>query len=179
MSHSERLNQMTSLGSPQGHELADRHDSLLNSIEKELKGQSKLHTRLSYVLPAEDVRDIHHRIKQAFENRAGILRSQLEKAIQRKGSKDNIKTLIDLFQINKLKDLATNLTPAMVETIQQILEEARTQVVKSQALNRLIDQFPAVSMDDLDKFISELRKLLEKEFQEKTQKDKKILLSFK
>jgi len=75
--------------------------------------------------------------------------------------------------------VATNLTPAIIETIQKILEEARTQVVRSRVLEQLADQFPAVGREDLDKFLNELKKLLEKEFADKTQEGKKILLTFK
>jgi len=173
-----QLNQITNLGPPQGHDLANRHESLLNSIEKELTGESNLHRSLSYSPPENDVKDIHNKIKQAFENRAAILRGQLEKAIQEKG-KDQLKTLLHLIQINKLPEVATNLTPAIIETIQKILEEARTQVVRSRALEQLAEQFPAVGRDDLDKFLNELKKLLEKEFADKTQEGKKILLTFK
>jgi DNA-binding phage protein len=133
---------------------------------------------LSYSPPENDVKDIHNKIKQAFENRAAILRGQLEKAIQAKG-KDQLKTLLHLIQINKLPEVATNLTPAIIETIQKILEEARTQVVRSRALEQLAEQFPAVGREDLEKFLNELRKLLEKEFADKTQEGKKILLTFK
>jgi hypothetical protein len=173
-----QLNQITTLGPTQGHDLANRLENLLNSIGEELTGESNLHRSLSYSPPENEVKDIHNKIKQAFENRAAILRGQLEKAIQEKG-KDQLKTLLHLIQINKLPEVATNLTPAIIETIQKILEEARTQVVRSRVLEQLAEQFPAVGREDLDKFLNELKKLLEKEFADKTQEGKKILLTFK
>jgi hypothetical protein len=173
-----QLNQLTTLGLPQGHDLADRLEKLSNSIEKEMTGGAQLHQSLSYMPPEEEAKDIHQKIKQAFENRVAILRSQLEKAIQQK-DEDQLKTLLDLIQINKLQGIATNLTPAIIETIKKIFDKARTQVVRSSALDQLIEQFPAVGREDLDKFISELKKLLEKEFVDKTKEGKRILLTFK
>jgi hypothetical protein len=173
-----QLNQITTLGPPQGHDLANRLENLLNNIEKELTGESNLHRSLSYSPPENEVRDISNKIKEAFENRAAILRGQLEKVIQEKG-KDQLKTLLHLIQINKLPDVATNLSPAIIGTIQKILEEARTQVVRSRVLEQVAEQFPAVGKEDLDKFITELKKLLEKEFADKTQEGKKIVLTFK
>lgn len=172
-----QLNQLTTLGPPQGHELAGRFESLLARIEVELTGKSTQHHALSYTPPEEETKEIHQRIKQAFENRLAVLHSQLEKVIQGKG-KDNIKTLLDLIQIKKLQEVAATLTPAIIETIQKILDEARTQVVRSRALETLAEQFPAVGKEDLDKFVSELRTLLEKEF-EKSKEGKIVILTFK
>jgi predicted transcriptional regulator len=173
-----QLNQITTLGPPQGHDLASRLENLLNSVERELTGESNLHRSLSYNPPENEIRDIHNKIKEVFENRAAILRGQLEKVIQEKG-KDQLKTLVHLIQINKLSEVATNLSPAIIGTIQKILEEARTQVVRSRVLEQVAEQFPAVGREDLDKFITELKTLLEKEFADKTQEGKKIILTFK
>jgi predicted transcriptional regulator len=172
-----QLNQLATLGPPQGHDLASRFDNLMDRVDAELSGKSALHQSLSYIPPEAEAKEIHLKIKQAFENRLTILHSQLEKVIQGK-KEDNIKTLLDLIQIRKLQEVATTLTPAIIETIQKILDEARTQVVRSLALETLAEQFPAVGKEDLDKFVGELRKLLEKEF-EKTQGGKIILLTFK
>ena len=55
----------------------------------------------------------------------------------------------------------------------------RTQVVKSSAFERVKEKFSVIAEEDIEKFISELRDLLKKEFQKKRKKDKKILLTFK
>jgi len=172
-----QLNQLTTLGPPQGYDLAGRFESLTDRINAELSGKSIQHRALSYIPPEDETKEMHQRIKQAFENRLAILHSQLEKVIQGKG-KDNIKTLLDLIQIKKLKEVAATLTPAIIETIQKILDEARTQVVRSHALETLAEQFPAVGKEDLDKFVGELRTLLEKEF-EKSKEGKIVILTFK
>lgn len=172
-----QLNQLTTLGPPQGHDLAGRFENLMERLEAELSGKSALHHALSYVPPEEETKEMQLRIKQAFENRLAVLHSQLEKVIQGKG-KDNIKTLLDLIQIKKLQEAAATLTPAIIETIQKILDEARTQVVRSRALETLAEQFPAVGKEDLDKFVGELRTLLEKEF-EKSKEGKIVILTFK
>ncbi len=173
-----QVNQLTTLGPAQGHDLANRLDKLLDSVEKELSGASTHHRSLSYEPPKEEALEIHQTSKQAFENRVSLLRSQLEKAIQDK-SEDKIKTLLDLLQLNELHKAATTITPAMIQTIREILDKARTQVVKSHTLEHMADRFPAVSREDIDKFIAELRKLLEKEFADKKQEGKIILLSFR
>ncbi|MEM2112308.1 MAG: hypothetical protein QXX08_10620, partial [Candidatus Bathyarchaeia archaeon] len=173
-----KLNQITMLGPPLGDDLADRLDHLLNSIEKELTGESNLHQRLSYSPPEKETKEIQQKVKEVFEKRVAILRSQLEKVIKEKGG-DNIKVLIDLLQLDKLQETAKNLTPATIDTIQKILEEARTQVVHSRALEQLAEQFPAIGREDLNRFLNELKRLLEKEFSEKTQEGKRILLTFK
>jgi hypothetical protein len=173
-----KLNQIDALGPAQGHELADQFDSLLNSIERELSGESRGHERLSYSPPEQEVKDIHQVIQRTFEKRVNLLRSQLEKAVQEKGKGDNLKTLLELLQLNKLYEVSKNLTPVIIETIKKLLEEANTRVIRSRALDRLLDQFPALGVEDMDKFLKELRKLLESEFK-KEEKGKKILLSFK
>jgi len=172
------LNQLATLGSPQGHELADILEKLTNQVDKELTGGSTLHRGLSYKAPEEEAKDIQKKIRQAFENRSGILRSQLEKVIQGK-KQDQLKTLIDLIQISKLQEFAASLTPAIIETIRKILEEARTQVERTRALQTIADKFPTVGEEDIDQFLTELRQLLQKEFKEKAKAGKKILLSLK
>jgi hypothetical protein len=172
------LNQLATLGPPQGHDLADTLEKLTNQVDKELTGGSTLHRGLSYKPPDVEAKDIRKRIRQTFENRSGILRSQLEKVIQDK-KQDQIKTLIDLIQISKLREFAASLTPAIIETIRKILEEARTQVERTRVLQTISDKFPTVGEEDLDQFLTELRQLLQKEFKEKAQKGKKILLSLK
>ena len=156
-----KLNKVDALGPAQGHELADRFDSFLNSIEKELTGESKRHERLSYNPPEQEVKDIHQRIQRIFEKRVNLLRNQLEKAIQEQGKGDNLKTLLELLQLNKLYEVSKNLTPTIIETIKKILEEAQTKIIRSRAMDRLLDQFPALSEDDVEKFLNELRKMLE------------------
>lgn len=172
------LNQLATLGPPQGHELADLLEKLANQIDKELTGLSTLHRALSYIPPEEDVKEIQSKVRKTFENRAGILRSQLEKVIQGK-EQDQIKTLIDLIQISKLQEFAASLTPAIIETIQKILEGARTQVERTRVLETIAERFPTVGEDDLDKFLEALRLLLQKEFKEKAKSGKKILLTLK
>jgi len=172
------LNQLATLGPPQGHELADILEKLTNQVDKELTGGSTLHRGLSYKPPEEEAKDIQKKIRQAFENRSGILRSQLEKVIQGK-KQDQIKTLVDLIQISKLQEFAASLTPAIIDTIRKILEEARTQVERTRALQTIADTFPTVGEEDLDQFLTALRQLLQKEFKEKAKAGKKILLSLK
>jgi hypothetical protein len=172
------LNQLATLGPPQGHELADFLEKISIQIEKELIGSSTLHRGLSYAPPEEDVKEIQNKIRKTFENRAGILRSQLEKVIQGK-EQDQIKTLIDLIQVSKLQEFAASLTPAIIETIQKILEGARTQVERTRVLETIADRFPTVGEEDLDKFLEALRLLLLKEFKEKAKTGKKILLTLK
>jgi len=174
-----KLNKVDALGPPQGHELADQFDSLLNSIENELTGESKRHERLSYSPPEQEVKDLHQRIQRTFEKRVNLLRSQLEKAVQEKGKGDNLKTLLELLQLNKLYEVSKNLTPAIIETIMKILEEAQTKIIRSRALGRLLDQFPALSEEDMDEFLKALRKLLENEFTQRGEEGKRILLTFK
>lgn len=126
-----QLNQLTTLGPSQGQDLANHLDALMEKVDGEIIGRSSLHKMLSYKPPEEEIKDLQNRIKQAFENRVTVLRSQLEKAVKNKGE-DNIKTLLNLLQINKLQEVATKLTPAILETIQKILDEVRTQVLRSQ-----------------------------------------------
>jgi len=172
------LNQLATLGPTQGHDLADTLEQLTNQVDKELTGGSKLHRGLSYKPPEEEAKEIQKRIRQTFENRSSILRSQLEKVIQGK-KQDQLKTLIDLIQISKLQEFAASLTPAIIETIRKILEEAHTQVERSRALQAIADKFPTVGEEDIDQFLTELRQLLQKEFKEKAKQGKKILLSLK
>jgi hypothetical protein len=174
-----KLNKIDALGPAQGHEIADQFDSLVNNIENEISGKSKRHERLSYKLPEQDVKDLHQRIQKTFEKRMNLLRSQLEKAVQEKGEGDNLKTLLELLQLNKLYEVSKSLTPTIIETIKKILEEAQTKIIRSRALVRLLDQFPALSKEDMDEFIQELRKILENEFKQKSEEGKKILLTFK
>ena len=174
-----KLNKIDALGPVQGHELADQFDSLVNNIESELSGESKHHERLSYNLPEKDVKDLRQRIQRTFEKRVNLLRSQLEKAVQEKGKGDNLKTLLELLQLNKLYEVSKNLTPAIIETIKKILEEAQTKIIRSRALDRLLDQFPALSKEDMDEFINELRKTIDNEFKQKSEEGKRILLTFK
>lgn len=174
-----RLNEIDALGPPQGHDLADQFDFLSNKIEKELAGKSKLHEKLSYSPPEQEVQALNQRIQQTFEKRVNLLRTQIEKAVQEKGKGDNLKTLLELLQLNKLYEVSRNLTPAIIETIKKILEEARTKVIRSRAIDRLLDQFPALSREDMDEFLNELRKLLEKEFEQRSEKGKRILLTLK
>jgi hypothetical protein len=173
------LNRIDALGPVQGHELADQFDSLLNVIERELSGESRRHERLSYTPPEPEVKDLHQRIQRTFEKRVNLLRSQLEKAVQEKGQGDNIKTLLELLQLNKFYDVSKKLTPAIIETVKSILAESQTKIVRSSAINRLLDQFPALSKEDVDEFVTELRNLLNSEFKTKDEEGKKILLSFK
>ncbi|MBC8466701.1 MAG: hypothetical protein H8D55_02570 [Deltaproteobacteria bacterium] len=174
-----KLNKVDALGPTQGHELADQFESLLNSIETELTGESKRHERLSYSPPEQDVKDLHQRIQRTFENRVNLLRSQLEKAVQAKGKGDNLKTLLELLQLNKLNEVSKNLTPTIIETIKKILKEAQTKIIRSRAIDRLLGQFPALSKDDMDEFIKELRKTIENEFKKHIEEGKSILLTFK
>jgi energy-coupling factor transporter ATP-binding protein EcfA2 len=172
------LNQLATLGPTQGHDLADTLEQLTNQVDKELTGGSKLHRGLSYKPPEEEAKEIQKRIRQTFENRSSILRSQLEKVIQGK-KQDQVKTLIDLIQISKSQEFAASLTPAIIETIRKILEEAHTQVERTRALQAIADKFPTVGEEDIDQFLTELRQLLQKEFKEKAKQGKKILLSLK
>jgi len=172
------LNELATLGPPQGHDLADTLEKLTNQAEKELTGGSLLHRGLSFKPPEDEAKEIQKKIRQTFENPAGILRSQLEKVIQGK-KQDQIKTLVELIQISKLQEFAASLTPAIIETIKKILEEARTQVERTRALQTITDKFPTVGEEDLDQFLTALRQLLQKEFKEKAKEGKKILLSLK
>jgi len=172
------LNELTTLGPSQGHDLVDSLDKLSTQVEKELTGASTLHRALSYKPPEEESKDIQKIIRQTIENRAGILRSQLEKVIQGK-EQDQIKSLIELIHINKLQEFVASLTPAIIETIKKILEEARTQVERTRALQIITDKFPTVGEEDIDQFLSSLRQLLQKEFKDKAKDGKKILLSLK
>jgi len=172
------LNQITTLGPPQGHDLADLLEKISNQVDKELTGVSTLHHGLSYKPPEEDAKDIQKKIRQTLENRADILRSQLEKVIQGK-KQDQIKTLLDLIKNNNLQKFSTTLTPTIIETIQKILEEARTQVERTMALHTIADKYPTVGEEDLEQFLTTLRQLLEKEFKEKAKSGKKIILSLK
>ncbi len=172
------LNELATLGLPQGHDQADTLEKLTNQVEKELTGGSLLHRGLSFKPPEDEAKEIQKKIRQTFENRAGILRSQLEKVIQGK-KQDQIKTLVELIQISKLQEFAASLTPAIIETIKKILEEARTQVERTRALQTITDKFPTVGEEDIDQFLMALRQLLQKEFKEKAKEGKKILLSLK
>jgi len=172
------LNELTTLGPSQGHDLADTLDKLSTQVEKELTGASTLHRALSYKPPEEESKDIQKRIRQTVESRAGILRSQLEKVIQGK-EQDQIKTLLELIQINKLQEFFASLTPAIIETIRKILEEAQTQVERTRALQIITDKFPTVGEEEIDQFLASLRQLLQKEFKDKAKDGKKILLSLK
>ena len=174
-----KLNKIDALGAPQGHDLADQFDSLSNNIEKELAGESRLHEKLSYIPPEQEVQELNQRIQRTFEKRVNLLRSQIEKAVQEKAGGDNLKTLLELLQLNKLYEVSKNLTPAIIETIKKILEEAQTKVIRSRAIDRLLEQFPALSKEEMDEFLNELRKLLEKEFEQRSEQGKRILLSLK
>jgi len=94
-------------------------------------------------------------------------------------NKDDIKTLLDLLQLNKLNDVAANLTPAVIETIQKILDDANTQVIKTRVIDRITSDFSVLAQSDIDRFLAQLRSLLEREFAEQKKEGKKILLSFK
>ncbi len=174
-----KLNKIDALGPPQGFDLADRFDTVLNSIEKEVTGESKRHEKLSYEAPEQEAKDLHQQIQRTFEKRVNLLRSQLEKAIQEKGKGDDLKTLLELLQLNRLYEVSTNLTPSIVETIKKILEEAQTQVIRSRAFDRVSEQFPALSREEIGDFLAQLRKVLENEFAQRGEEGKRILLTFK
>lgn len=174
-----QLNKLERLGPPQGHDLADQMEKLTRDVEAEISGGSKRHGELSYVSPQKETNEIDQSIRSAFENRVRILRNQLEKAIQESEKDDDVKTLMRLIQLTKLIEIAKNLSPAMLETIRKILEKAQTQVVRSYALDQITQQFAAIGPEELDIFLAEMKKLLEKDFREKGKKGKKIILSFK
>jgi uncharacterized membrane protein YheB (UPF0754 family) len=174
-----KLNKIDALGPAQGHDLAEHFESISNGIEKELKGESKLHEKLSYKSPEEEVKDLQQRIERTFRKRVNLLQNQLEMALQGQEKRDDLKTLLELFHSNKLDEVSKNLTPEIIETIKKVLEEARTQIIRSYALDEILEKFPALSKDEMDDFLEELRKLLESEFAQKGEEGKKILLSFK
>ncbi len=167
------------IGPPQGHDLADTYDNLRRTVDRELSGESSEHHKLSYVPPEDEAEQLRKRTQGILSTRLSVLRGQLEKVIQERWNTDNIKTLLDLLQLNKLHDVAANLTPAVIETIQKILDEANTQVVRTKAIERITNDFSVLAQGDIDRFLSQLRVLLEKEFAEKNKEGKKILLSFK
>ncbi|MFX0196226.1 MAG: hypothetical protein ACFFCW_08900 [Candidatus Hodarchaeota archaeon] len=174
-----KLNEIDALGPAQGHEFADHFESIFNRVEKEFSGESKLYQKLSYEPPEEEVKELHQRIRGTFEKRVNLLRSQLEMALQGQEKRDDLETLLELLHSNKLDEVSKNLTPDIIETIKNVLEEARTQIIRSYALDQVLEQFPALSKDKMDDFLKELRKLLESEFAQKGEEGKKILLSFK
>jgi len=174
-----QLNKLERLGAPQGHELANQLEKLAQDVEAEISGQSKRHMELSYISPKKELDELESGIRSAFENRTRILRSQLEKAIQEKEKDDDVKTLVRLIQLTNLAEISKKLSPAMLETIKKILEKAQTQVVRSYVLDQITQQFAAIGLEELDTFIAEIKKLLEKDFREKVKKGKKIILSFK
>ncbi len=173
-----KLNQILTIGPPQGHDLADAYDNLRKTVDRELSGESSEHHKLSYVPPENEAEQLRKRIQGILSTRLNVLRGQLEKVIQER-NKDDIKTLLELLQLNRLSNVATNLTPEVIETIQKILDEANTQVIKTRVLDRITNEFSVLAQGDIDRFLAQLRNLLEKEFAEQKKEGKKILLSFK
>ncbi|OQB75412.1 MAG: hypothetical protein BWX92_02642 [Deltaproteobacteria bacterium ADurb.Bin135] len=173
-----KLNQILTIGPPQGHDLADAYDALRKSVDRELSGESTEHHKLSYVPPKDEAEQLRKRTQGILSNRLSVLRGQLEKVIQER-NKDDIKTLLDLLQLNKLNNVAANLTPAVIETMQKILDDANTQVIKTRVIDCITSDFSVLAQGDIDRFLDQLRNLLEKEFTEQKKEGKKILLSFK
>lgn len=174
-----KLNQVGTIGPPQGHDLADVYENLRMAVGCELSGESKEHHKLSYLPPMADAEQLRKKTQAVLSARVSILRGQLEKVIQERG-KDDVKTLLNLLQLNKLHNVAANLTPVVIETIQKILDDANTQVVKTRVIERVTSDFPVLEQGDIDKFLAQLRSLLEKDFAEqKKGGGKRILLSFK
>jgi hypothetical protein len=179
MSGLGNLNTLEMLGPPQGHDLADRLEKLVQEVEAEISGRSKRHAELPYVPPQEEFDEIQREISVSFENRVRILRSQLEKAIRGSDKGDDIKTLLQLIQVSKLSEVSKNLSPAILETIRKILEKAQTLVVRSYALEQITKQFAAIGPEELDIFLAEIRRLIEKDFKAEEKEGKKVILSFK
>ncbi len=173
-----KLNQILTIGPPQGHDLADAYDKLCKIVDRELSGESTEHHKLSYVPPEDEAAKLRKTTQGILSNRLNVLRGQLEKVIQER-NKDDVKTLLDLLQLNKLNDVAANLTPAVIETIQKILDDANTQVIKTRVIDRITSDFSVLAQSDIDRFLAQLRSLLEREFAEQKKEGKKILLSFK
>ena len=173
-----KLNQILTIGPPQGHDLADTYDTLRKIVDRELSGESTEHHKLSYVPPEDESEQLRKRIQGILSTRLSVLRGQLEKVIQER-NKDDIKTLLDLLQLNKLNNVAANLTPAVIETMQKILDDANTQVIKTRVIDRITGDFSVLAQGDIDRFLAELRNLLEEEFAKQKKEGKKILLSFK
>jgi hypothetical protein len=130
------------------------------------------------VPPEDESEQLRKRIQGILSTRLSVLRGQLEKVIQER-NKDDIKTLLDLLQLNKLNNVAANLTPAVIETMQKILDDANTQVIKTRVIDRITGDFSVLAQGDIDRFLAELRNLLEEEFAKQKKEGKKILLSFK
>lgn len=174
-----QLNKIESLGPQQGGHLPVQFSEILLLIDKELSGESIKHKGLSYCLPENDVSEIKEKIQKTFESRTNILRGQLEKAIKEGAKEDHLETFLKLIQVSRLSDVAKSITPEMLDTIQKILKNMKAQVVRSRAIEALMERFAVLHEDNIDAFLSELRALLTKEFQENKQNDRKIALTFK
>jgi len=174
-----QLNKIESLGPQQGGHLSSQFNEIHGAVDKEISGECGKHKELSYCPPENEVREIQQKIRQTFESRINILRGQIEKAIKEGAKGDHLKTLLELIQVSKLSEVAKNMTPAILETVKKVLRSMKTQVVRSRAIEELIERFAVLHEENIDSFLSELRSLLTKEFQENKQDDRKIALTFK